>query len=64
MDEKTGKTVAAILGVVGFLLIIAGAFNFIDMKVAIFLALASWVIAPIIRNYSKPDKKGQKKKNN
>ena len=53
-DKKTGKMIAMILGALGLLLILAGpAFHFIDTKIGIFLALASWIIGIVVRGFSK-----------
>ena len=63
MDKKTGKTIAAVLGAVGLLLMLAGpAFHFIDTQLGIFLALASWIIGGLIRGLSKEEKPKEKEK--
>ena len=57
MDEKTMGIVAAALGALGLILILAGpAFHFIPTNVGIFAALACWIIAGLISGLSKKKK--------
>ena len=61
VDQKTATVVAAVLGVVGLLLILAGpAFHFIPGNIGVFLAIAAWVIAGVIKSLY--GKKGKVKK--
>lgn len=62
MDKKTANTVAAILGTLGLLLILAGpAFHFIPTNIGIFAALSSWIIAGLIRRLGGKEEKEEKK---
>jgi len=57
VDEKTMGIVAAALGALGLILILAGpAFHFIPTNVGIFAALACWIIAGLISGLSKKKK--------
>lgn len=49
MDQKTASMVAAVLGAIGLILILAGpAFHFIPTNGGIFLALVSWLAVGVI----------------
>lgn len=61
MDKKTTGTVAAILGAVGLVFILAGpAFHFIPTTTGIFLALVSWIVGGLLKSLAKKDS-GEKK---
>jgi drug/metabolite transporter (DMT)-like permease len=62
VDKKTAGTLAAVLGAIGLLFILAGpAFHFIQTDVGIFLALASWIVGGLIKALAKEAKKKKKK---
>ncbi len=61
MDKKTMTTVAAILGALGLVFILAGpAFHFIPTTTGIFLALVSWIVGGLLRGLAKKEN-GEKK---
>ncbi|GAH44603.1 unnamed protein product [marine sediment metagenome] len=63
MDPKQATNIAAVLGVIGFLFILAGpAFHFVTSEVGIFLALACWVSGGALKAYSKREKKEAEEK--
>lgn len=54
MDEKTTGIIAAVLGALGLVLILAGpAFHFIPTQTGIFAALVCWIIAGVIKGIVK-----------
>ena len=54
MSKEMATTIAAVLGVVGLLLMLAGpAFHFIPTDVGIFAGLACWIIGGLIRGLAR-----------
>jgi len=54
MDKKTTGIIAAVLGALGLILILAGpAFHFIPTNLGIFAALVCWIIAGVIKGMLK-----------
>jgi hypothetical protein len=49
MNKQTANTVATILGVVGVLFILAMAFSIMPKNLALFLGIASFIIAGLVR---------------
>ena len=49
MNKQTANPVATILGVVGILFIMAMAFSIMQEKLALFLGIASFIIAGLVR---------------
>ena len=49
MNKQSANTVATILGVVGILFILAMAFNILPGKIALFLGIASFIVAGLVR---------------
>ena len=61
MDKKMAGTVAAVLGALGLILILAGpAFHFIPTTTGIFAALVCWIVAGVIRGLAKKPEKVEK----
>jgi len=54
MENQTAKIVAAVLGVVGFILILAGpAFHLVESTPALFTGIVCWVVAGAIKAFFK-----------
>jgi len=61
MDQKTAGMIAAVLGALGLILILAGpAFHFIPTTTGIFAALVCWIVAGVIRSIVKKPEKTEK----
>jgi len=64
MNTKTASIIAAVLGVLGLLIILAGpAFDLlpISTNASIFAALACWIVGGLIRGLVKKAEKKEKK---
>lgn len=63
MDEKTITIVAAVLGALGLILILAGpAFHYIPTQLGIFAALVCWIVAGLIKGIVKKSEKKEEEK--
>jgi hypothetical protein len=49
MNKQTANTAATILGAVGILFILAMAFGILPGKIALFLGIASFIVAGLVR---------------
>ncbi|HYP25818.1 MAG TPA: hypothetical protein VE262_03780 [Blastocatellia bacterium] len=49
MDNKRANTITVLLSAAGAVLILAGAFNIIEMRYALFLGAAAFIIGGVMR---------------
>jgi hypothetical protein len=49
MNKQTANTVATILGVVGILFMMAMAFQIVPRNIGLFLGIASFIVAALVR---------------
>lgn len=64
MDKKTATIIAAVLGVLGLMFILAGpAFHLLpgSNNIWIFVALACWIVGGVIRGFVKKAEKEEEK---
>ncbi|NQS88639.1 hypothetical protein HQ584_02460 [Patescibacteria group bacterium] len=62
MNKNIAGVIAAVLGVVGLILILAGpAFHLLPSNLSIFAALVCWIVAGAIKSFVKKKKKEEKK---
>ena len=62
MNKRIGATIAAVLGVLGLILILAGpAFHLLPTNLSIFAALVCWIVAGAIRAFVRKAEKEEKK---
>ena len=63
MDKKTTGIIAAVLGALGLILILAGpAFHFIPTTAGIFAALVCWIVAGVMRGIVGKEKEVKEEK--
>lgn len=62
MNKKIAGIIAAVLGVIGLIVILAGpAFNLLPTNPSIFAALVCWIVGGAIRGFVRKAEKEEKK---